>query len=138
MLLPPIQVHSTEEVSNSQTSLRYPCEPPASRPSPPKSQRWPLLSVQLAAVRRLPGRFPAAGVPKVPYTPPGRAHRPFLQFDVLIPPIQVQLLGAGCADATAANRPRARIARRWMEFLAAMRKLLECFALHGKPSPALP
>ena len=51
--------------------------PPA--PQPPKSQKFPLLSVQLEADARLPGMFPAANVPNVPYTPYWPA--------VLLPPI---------------------------------------------------
>ena len=69
VLFPPIQVHWSVEGSISHRSLRRPQAPLASKPSPPKSQRLPLLSVQAEASERPPGMFPAAGTPSVPYTP---------------------------------------------------------------------
>src|ERR1017187_3127794 len=53
----------------TQRSLSAPKLPLASRPSPPKSQRLPLLSVQLVASSRPPGMFVLAGDCSVPYTP---------------------------------------------------------------------
>src|ERR1700738_5569399 len=41
---PPIQVHSSVEGLNFKRSLRYPRWPVESTPSPPKSQKFPLLS----------------------------------------------------------------------------------------------
>jgi hypothetical protein len=38
--------------------------PVASSPCPPKSQRLPLVSVQVASDHREPGKFPAPGFPK--------------------------------------------------------------------------
>jgi hypothetical protein len=67
--LPPIHAHWFVEGLNSQRSLRTPSPPLASKPMPPKSQRWPLMSVQLEALERLPGIFPPAGVPNVSYKP---------------------------------------------------------------------
>ena len=78
-LLPPIQVHSFEEGLYFHRSLSAPAES-----HPPKSQRLPLLSLQFTAMVRLPGMFPAAGVPSVPYTPDWLAK--------LLPPIQVHSL----------------------------------------------
>ena len=69
MLLPPIHAHSFVEGLYSQMSLRLPLLLLASKPEPPKSQKLPLLSVQLEANSRLPGMFPAANTPNVPYTP---------------------------------------------------------------------
>jgi hypothetical protein len=69
VLLPPIQVHCCVEGLNSQRSLSSPKFPLASAPSPPKSQKLPLLSVQVAALSRPPGVLPGEGVPNVPYTP---------------------------------------------------------------------
>ena len=52
---------------------------------PPESQKLPAGSVQLVAKSRLPGMFPSAGVPNVPYTP----DRPKALPSMLLPPIQV-------------------------------------------------
>jgi hypothetical protein len=40
-----------------------------SLPNPPKSQRFPLLSIHETALLRAPGMLEGAGVPFVPYTP---------------------------------------------------------------------
>ena len=69
VLLPPIHVHSCVEGWNSHRSFSSPKFPLASTPSPPKSQKLPLLSVQVAALSRAPGMLPAAAAPNVPYTP---------------------------------------------------------------------
>src|SRR5437899_8391550 len=88
VLLPPIQVHSRVEGLSSQRSLKS-AVPLEVTPVPPKSQKLPLISVQLAAEARLPGVFPVAGVPNVPYTPvwPHCFEAPItMQFRVLLPP----------------------------------------------------
>ena len=79
MFDPPIHVHWPPRYLHK--SLRYTGFPAESRPLPPKSQRSPLASIQLAAHPRAPGRFPGAGTFRVPYDPV----RP-LTFD---PPIQI-------------------------------------------------
>ena len=84
VLLPPIHAHSFVEGLYCQRSLRPASLPSASTPKPPKSQKLPLLSVQLAATMRLPGMFPAANVPNVPYSPDWPQLR---QGTVLLPPI---------------------------------------------------
>ena len=55
--------------SNFQRSLRFPNVLSVSQPDPPKSQKLPLLSIQLLVHSRPPGRLVAAGVPNTPYTP---------------------------------------------------------------------
>ncbi len=90
VLLPPIHAHRFVEGLSSQRSLRLPLLLLASKPSPPKSQRLPPVSVQLLAAPRLPGTFPAAGVPNAPYTP---GVIPLLGI-VLLPPIQVHSFAA--------------------------------------------
>ena len=72
-LLVTVQVHSFVERLNIQRSLRTPSiltTVPTLPAWPPKSQKLPLLSVQLTVSSRPPGMFPAAGTPNVPYTPP--------------------------------------------------------------------
>ena len=68
VLLPPIHVHCLLVGLNSQRSFSAPKFSLASNPSPPKSRKLPLLSVQVAALSRPPGMLPAEGVPNVPYT----------------------------------------------------------------------
>src|ERR1035441_9178812 len=71
----------------TQRSLSAPKLPLASRPSPPKSQRLPLLSVQLVASSRPPGMFVLAGDCSVPYTPDRKG--------VPLPPIHTHWLVGG-------------------------------------------
>ena len=66
VLLPPIHVQRPVLGLNLQRSFSVPPFPLVSKPIPPKSQRLPLLSVQVAGETRLPGMFPADGVPNVP------------------------------------------------------------------------
>ena len=73
------------------------------------------MSVQVAALARLPGVFPVAGILNVPYTP---ATIPLLP-NVLLPPSQVQLLGAiVCALGAGHRKPdaskRESAARGWV------------------------
>src|ERR1035437_718102 len=53
---------------NFQRSFRY-SGPLATKPSPPKSQRFPLESIQETEVDRAPGKFAGSGTPFVPYVP---------------------------------------------------------------------
>src|ERR1700693_1729187 len=97
MLLPPIQVHSLAAGSNFQKSFRKPGTLLASEPFPPKSQSVPSLFVQVTMDARLPGLFPAAAVPSVPYTP-GRLQIPpagQLLGKVLLPLIQAHSVVVG-------------------------------------------
>lgn len=55
-----------EDGRYSQRSLSQPQLPLPSKPAPPKSQKWPLLSTQVEPELRPPGTLPAAGVPKLP------------------------------------------------------------------------
>src|SRR5579864_1765780 len=50
-------------------SFRSPPAPAESKPPPPKSQRFPDVSVQVTALSRAPGTLAGAGVPCVPYVP---------------------------------------------------------------------
>src|SRR5260370_36125826 len=45
--------------------------PVASKPCPPKSQRFPWVSLQAAASHRAPGTLVEAAIPWVPYFPGG-------------------------------------------------------------------
>ncbi len=69
-LEPDIQIHSP--LLYFQRSFSAPWFPTESGPIPPNSQKFPDESVQLIAVCRAPGVFPAAGVPFVPYSPDWR------------------------------------------------------------------
>src|ERR1019366_8089856 len=52
-----------------QRSLKNPYVPVESIPQPPKSQKSPVVSVQVAAPSRAPGVLSGAAVPWVPYVP---------------------------------------------------------------------
>src|SRR5579871_4910392 len=58
-----------------------PCTPFASNANPPKSHKFPAVSVQVVAALRAPGVFAGEATPRVPYIP--------LWFTVLLPAIQV-------------------------------------------------
>src|SRR5438552_16223699 len=80
-LAPLIQVQLVP--SNFQRSFRPPRLPEESYPRlPPKSHRFPLLSVQEIAPTRAPGTLEGAAVPCVPYMP--------AWFTVFAPLTQVQ------------------------------------------------
>ena len=93
VLSPPIHVHSFFAGLNTQRSLREFQFELASKPWPPKSQRFPLPSLQLKDRRRLPRMLAAAGTPRVPYHAGLVAIR--LQViravQVLLPPIHAHL-----------------------------------------------
>jgi hypothetical protein len=80
-----------------QKSLSQPLELLESNPKPPKSQRLPLWSAQVAALARAPGLFVVAGVPTAPYTP-DKPHVPFVPFGQLVrllPPIHAHSFTEG-------------------------------------------
>ena len=95
MLRPPIHVHCMVVGLNSHRSFSAPKFPLASLPSPPKSQKLPLPSVQVAAPSRPPGMLLGAGVLT------SRTRRPADGIlTELLPPIQVDSFGAVvCASA---------------------------------------
>src|ERR1700676_3469829 len=102
VLLPPIHVHWLVDGVNFHRSLRKPVFPLASRPAPPKSQKLPLLSVQLTAEKREPGVLPAAGTPNVPYT----AVREWVFPAVLLPAIQVHRPEEGSNSQRSLSMPQ--------------------------------
>jgi hypothetical protein len=79
---------------------------------PPKSQKFPLLSIQVEASARLPGTFVPAGVPIVPYIP--KLLQSPLKLGLAqdatesLPPTQVHSFGAViCAPADRAMPAKA-------------------------------
>src|SRR5258708_23922355 len=112
VLFPPIHAHWLVEGSYSQRSLREPYLPTESAPSPPKSQRLPLLSVQLTADERFPGMFFAAGLPNVPYTLGSGVFVPFIQAHSFVCPLAAQHRKPNVSTASAARDLFLRILRK--------------------------
>ena len=103
LLLPPTQVHSLVEGLNSHRSFRFPSVPAASKPAPPKSQRFPFASVQPSAPERPPGVFVAVGVPRWPNTP---GWPPLKVAIVLLPETQVHSSVEGSNSQRSLREPR--------------------------------
>ncbi len=103
-LLPVIHDHSPLAVLNFQRSLSPPILPRESMPLPPKSQRFPWPSTHVEALSRPPGKFPADGVPSVPYIPllPGALTEDGI---TLLPPIHAHSAVEGLNSQRSFNSP---------------------------------